>query len=340
MKTVHMLGNGKIEIIDLPEPDPNDDYVVVKIMSSTICGTEYTSYFGKVPLESNSGHEAAGIVWKTDNAKYVRKGDRVSIYPILYYSCHRCPACLAGDWLHCQNFRWPKPNQKYPGNHSQYILIREDICLPIPDDISFEVGALLDDCFGTPYQAIKRLQVNAFDTVLITGVGPIGAAAAMISKFLNAQVIAVDINDMRLEHVLQYGVEHTINPLKDDVLKIVRKLTNNQGVDVALECSGMEEAQIQCLETVKPRGKVAFLGIKSETTKVKVLQHFILKDLTVIGSWAMKPVMHSEIIELIRRGLPADQLITHKFKIEDAASAFKAFFSGEAVKVTINPWDL
>jgi propanol-preferring alcohol dehydrogenase len=339
MKTVHMLGNGNIEIIDLPEPEPYDNFVVVKIMCSSICGTEFTSYFGNDPLPSNSGHEAAGVIWKTDNARYVKKGDRVSIYPIIYYFCHRCPPCLAGDWLHCQNPIWPKPNQKYPGNHSQYILVREDICLPIPDDISFEAGALIDDCFGTPYQAIKHLQVNAFDTVLITGVGPIGAAAVMLSKFLNATVIAVDINDMRLDHVSQYGVEHTINPTNNEVLKTIRKITNNKGIDVALECSGMEQAQIHCLEAVKPRGRIAFLGIKSESTKVRVLQHFILKDLTAIGSWAMKPSMHSEIIELFRRGVPAEKLITHRYKIEDASSAFEAFFSGEAVKVTINPWD-
>ena len=233
---------------------------------------------------------------------------------------------------------WPKPNQKFPGNHSQFILIREDICLPIPDDISFEVGALIDDCLGTPYQAIKRLKVSAFDTVLITGVGPIGAAAAIISKFLNAYVIAADINDLRLEHVLQYGVDYIINPLKEDLLKTVRKLTKNKGIDVAIECSGMDLAQIQCLEALKPRGRVAFLGIKSESTEVNVPQQLILKDLTAIGSWAMNPTMHSEIVELIQRGLPVEQIITHRFKIEDAASAFKTFFNGEAVKVLINPW--
>jgi threonine dehydrogenase-like Zn-dependent dehydrogenase len=127
--------------------------------------------------------------------------------------------------------------------------------------------------------------------------------------------------------------------LEDDVLKTVRKLTNKKGVDVALECSGMEEAQVQCLEAVKPWGRVAFLGIKAETTKFNILQHFILKDITVIGSWAMKPAMHSEIINITRRGLCMEDIITHRFKIEEAASAFETFFGGKGVKVMINPWD-
>lgn len=336
MKSVHMLGKEKVEVFDLPEPEPKDDLVVVKVLSSVICGTEYNAYFGQNKLESNSGHEAAGIVWKTDNAKYVKKGDRVSLYPTMYYFCHRCPACLSGDWYHCQK---PLAHQRYPGNHSQYVLIREDCCLPIPEEISFETGALLDDCLGTPYRAIKRTNVNAFDTVLITGVGPIGAAAAIISKFLNARVIAVDINDIRLEHVQQYGVDYIINSTSDDLRKRLREITKNKGVDVAIECSGMEEAQIQCLDATKSNGRVVFLGIKSEKTTVSVLRHFILKELLVTGSWAMTPVEHSEIIDLIRRGLSVEKLITHRFKIDDAAEAFRTFFSGEGMKVLINPWD-
>jgi len=339
MKTVHMLGKGKIEIIDLPELEPYNNYVVVKIMSSSICGTEYTSYFGDTSIPSNSGHEAAGIIWKTDNAKYVKKGDRVSIYPIIYYPCHNCSSCLKGDWLHCKKRIWPKPNQKFPGNHSQFILVREDICLPLPDNISFDEGALLDDCLGTPFQAIKRLNVNSNDTVLITGAGPIGAAAAIIAKFTNAKVIITDINDFRLEHISKLGADHIINPIKEDLNKAIKTITNNEGVDVALECSGMEEAQIQCLNNMKPRGRVAFLGIKSETTSINIMHHFILKDLTAIGSWAMKPEMHSELIRLIQRGLPANQLITHKFNIKDATSAFEMFFSGRTVKIIINPWE-
>jgi propanol-preferring alcohol dehydrogenase len=339
MKTVHMLGKGRIEVIDLPEPEPYDNYVVVKIESSTICGTDYNSYYGQNPLPSNSGHEAAGTICKTDKPSGVREGERVSIYPILYYSCHNCQPCLKGDWLHCEKPLWPDAKQKYPGNFSQYILVREDICLPLADEVSFDIGALIDDCLGTPYQAIKRLNVNESDTVLITGVGPIGSAALIISKFLNATVIATDVNEKRLERALECGVDHIINTNKESVVKKVRDITSKRGVDVAIECSGIDSAQNQCIKSVKPRGRVAFLGIKSETSRFNVIRDFILKDITVIGSWAMKPSMHYEIMDLLKRGLPAEQLITHKFGLQNAAKAFKTFFEGDGMKVMINPWD-
>lgn len=337
MKTVRMLGNKQAEIIDMPEPEPRDDLVVVKIMSSVICGTEHNAYFGSAPLpiDGGAGHEAAGIVWKTDKAGRVKEGDRVSIYPTIFENCHRCPACQEGKWLHCLH---PKPKRSVMGTHCQYMLVPETICLPIPDELSFDTGAMIDDCIGTPYRAIRRLGVNAGDIVLITGAGPIGAAAAVISKFLNAKVIIVDVNDYRLEQALKNGVDHIFNPTKNDVLAKVREITGNRGADVAVECSGMEAAQIQCLDATGVGGKVAFLGIKAEIIPVKMMQHFILKELTLIGSWASTPPEHFKIVNLIQRGMPADKLITHRYGIDDAPTALRKFFDGEAVKVAINPW--
>jgi len=226
------------------------------------------------------------------------------------------------------------------GTHVQYMLVPEYLCLPIPDDISFAVGAMVDDCIGTPYRAIKRMGVNAGDTVLITGVGPIGAAAVVISKFRNARVIAVEPNEYRLNHVSSLDADYALNPLKDDVLAKVNELTGNKGVDVAIDCSGLDIAQIQCLDAARPGGRVAFLGIRSEQTSVKVLQHLILKELTVIGSWASAPQEHVEIVGLIERGMPVGKLITHRFGINDAETAFQQFFDGKAVKVAMSPFDL
>ncbi len=339
MKSLQMLGLGKTELAETDEPEPVDDLVVVKIMSSMICGTERTAFYAKRALKNvgGAGHEAAGIIFKTDKAQKVKEGDRVSIYPTTFENCHQCPACHEGEWLHCGN---PRPKRSPMGTHTQYMLVPEYLCLPIPDDLSFDTCAMIDDCIGTAYKAIKRLNVTAGDIVLITGTGPIGAAANIICKFFNATTIAVDINDYRLQQIASCGADFTFNADKDRVLENIKEITDNQGADVAIDCSGMDVAQVQCLNAARSFGRVAFLGIKSEQTSIRVLQQFILKELTVIGSWASTPPQHFEIINLIQQGMPVDQLITHRFGMSEAPIAFEKFFAGDAVKVAINPWDL
>ena len=297
MKTVRMLGREQVEVIEIPEPEPKDDMVVVKILSSTLCGTEYHAYHAPDAVDishANAGHEAAGIVWKTDRARRVKEGDRVTIFPSIFKRCGRCPECLSGNWLLCHS---PSPAPPTIGTHSQFVLQDEDLCFPIPEDIPFDTGAMIDDCLGTPYRAIKRLGVGARDTVLVTGVGPIGAAATIITKMLGARIIVADINKLRLEHALQNGADCAVNPQSDDLLTKVREFAGIRGVDVAIDCSGMEQARVQCLDAVRPGGRVAFLGIKSESTTVDVTQHFILKELTAIGSWALAPSEHSEVVK-------------------------------------------
>ncbi len=337
MKAVFIPSKNKIEVRDVPEPEPYDDMVVVKIMATTICGTERGSYEtgNQTGLAGAAGHEAAGIVWKTDKAKYVKPGDHVSVFPTIWEHCGRCPSCLAGHWVFCSS---PKQKRSHSGTHSQYMLVPEDICLSIPDGMPFVVGAMLDDCIGTPYRAIMRSGVQAGDKVLITGVGPIGAAAVVIAKYLKAVVIAVDTNEYRLNHASLLGADFIFNPASDNIKEKIINITGGKGVDVAVDCSGVDIAQVQCLDFTRQGGKVAFVGIKSKNTTINVHDHFIHKELTAIGSWASTPQAHFEIIRLIQNGMPIDKIITHQYGIDDAATAFKIFFDGKALKVAIDPW--
>jgi len=331
----------KSEVIEVPDPEPKDDLVVVKVVSSVICGTEHHSYFSEAPIPVNggSGHEVAGIVWKTDRVNSIKEGDRVSIFSSYFggfESCGRCPACADGDWLHCSQ---KTPNRVQMGSHTQYILVPEAVCMPISDDVPFDVGAMIDDCIGTPFRAIKRLGIEAGDTVLITGAGPIGAAAAIISKFRNAKVVVADVNDYRLQRAKENGADHTFNPEKDDVLAEIKELTGGSGADAAIECSGMAPAQTLCLDAAKARGGAAFLGIKNPTVSVNMSLHFVLKELTLIGSWACSAHEHHEIVNCILQGMPIHRIITHRFGMDDAPEALNTFFDGRGVKIAIRPWE-
>ena len=348
MKIVEMLGDRRVEVVDAAEPTPRDELVVVKVMASTICGTEARSYQidgGREAGHRNSGHEAAGIVWKTAPGARIAEGARVAIHPDLAQSCGRCVNCYRGVWLLCLN---PRPTfNDWHGAHAQFILRAESHCLVLPDDISFEIGATLVDCVGTPYRGIRRLGVDAFDTVLITGLGPLGAAASILCRALGARVIATEVSEFRLGRASDFGVDHAINPQREDALARIMQLTDQRGVDVAMDFTGLTEPQLLCLDAARSGGSVGFLGLKYDETPdgpvprptpVTVAGHLLPKELTLIGSWSVSPDQYLELIELVRGGLPVERLITHRYAIDDAADAFDTAFSAQGVKVVIDPW--
>ncbi|HJN52665.1 MAG: zinc-binding dehydrogenase [Pseudomonadales bacterium] len=326
MKAVRMLGNEQVSVVDIPDPQAEGNQVSVKIMSSALCGSERHVYYGSNELPGNAGHEAAGTVHDAGTSKLVSKGDRVALHASA--ACGRCRECWAGNWVRCQN---PGRTGRTIGNHSQFVQIRDDLCLPLPDDISFDTGALLGDVMGTPFRAIKRLRIKGFDRVLIMGQGPIGLAATMLCKFLNADVTTADVNEYRLQQSLRCGADRVHAPTSPELSSLAP--------DVALDCSGNPDAQTLCLDTVKPGGRVALIGVSTDGPRINTTKHFILKELEVIGSWYSTPVDHLELIDLVRRGLSPEMMITHRFGIDEAPKAFTLFFNGEAAKVMLTPWE-
>ena len=339
MKTVQMLGNQQVRVIDVPEPEPKDERVVVKIMSSALCGSERHTYHGPNTVDGpryNGGHEGTGIVCKVDRSSVVREGDRVALYAGT--PCGQCRYCLAGHWVLCE--RRDSAPQRFPGNHSQYVAVGDRACLPLADDVSFEIGSLLGDVLGTPFRAIKRLKVTAFDTVLITGQGPIGLSALLLCKFLNAFVIVLDINEYRLNHARKCGADVCVNPAEEtDVLARLQEAAGAEGIDVALDCSANPDAQTLCLDALRRGGRMAFIGVTDQGPRINTIEHFTKKELELIGTWYSRPGDHRELEALVRRGLQASELITHSFGIEAAPEAFDTFFGGAAMKVMLDPWD-
>ena len=340
MRTVHMLGNRGIEVIDVPEPEPKDDQVVVRIVASGICGTERHAYNGEGRDETsgyNSGHEATGVVCKVDKSSRVREGDRVAVHATGY--CGKCRYCLSGDWVMCDQRRGGR-GERFPGTHSQYVLTYDQACLPMSDDIPYETGVLFGDTLGVTYHAIKRLKVTGFETVLITGQGPIGLSATMLCRFLNAFVIALDVDQYRLTHAEMCGADVCANPdAESDVLERLQEIAGPRGIDVALDCSGNPVAQTLCLDALRKGGRMAFVGVTQGGPAINTSKHFISKELELIGSWYARPVELPELEALYRRGLPADDLITHRFGIEESQTAFDTLFGGgSAAKTIIDPW--
>ena len=349
MKIVEMYGDSRVGVVEAPEPDVRDNWVVVKVLASTICGTEARSYhYGGRSFNShfyNSGHEAAGIVWKAGPQAKIAEGTRVAVIAHMGEQCGQCWFCHQGLWLLCTN--QTEGGEEYLGTHSQFISRPDSHCLPMPDRVPFEIGSILVDAVGTPYRAIRRLGVNGFDTVLITGLGPLGASAAIICEKLGARVIASEPAAFRRSLAGEFGVDVAIDPVSEDALEQVMELTDGRGVDVALDFTGYADPQMLCLDAAKVGGAVGLIGLKYDETPegpvprptpVTVAGHLLPKELTLIGSWSVAPHEMLELFELVQQGLPVEKLITHRFAIDDSQEAYETAFNQRGCKVIIDPW--
>jgi 2-desacetyl-2-hydroxyethyl bacteriochlorophyllide A dehydrogenase len=336
VRSVAVLGGGRVEVTDRPEPVPGPGQVVVRVMASALCGSERHGYEGAaraVPAGAtagNGGHEAAGVVEAAGERSAVAPGDRVLVFSAGH--CGRCRYCRQGRWILCQH----KPAGG-TGTHAELIVVGEDRCIPIPADLPFEDAALLADAFGTPYHALRRLRVAPADTVLVVGQGPVGMAAAILAGLAGAAVVVADVDERRLRRASTLGAVVTVNPRHGDVGEAVRSVAGPDGAEVALECSASPAGAAACLAAVAPGGRIAFIGLNREVA-IDVTPQLILRDLTVIGSWYSDPADVTALIRLCGRGLEPGRLITHRFGIEDAPLAFTTFFAGgDAAKVMLEP---
>ena len=259
--------------------------------------------------------------------------DRVAIYSV--HSCGVCGHCHRGDWTLCNDAR--HIGAHFDGGFAEYVAAAERNCFILPDDLSYEQGALVGDCVGTQNRALKRLGVNGRHTVALFGLGPVGLGMLLLLKRLNCTVLAVEISQYRKNMGRELGTDMVIDPNADDPINMINEHTDGQGADVAIDCAGTEITENLALDCVKKGGKVGFVG-QNRQASLKPSAQFIRKELTVIGSLYYSPAEYEEILSLIRGGLGVEKVLTHNYDLEDAQEAFSVFAKGESGKVNLVPY--
>jgi propanol-preferring alcohol dehydrogenase len=341
MRAVLLPGNKQVEVVDRPDPSPGPGEVVIRTRASCICRSDMSIYHGN-PIVGGEGagsvvpgHEPAGdVVALGAGVTNVREGDRVAVY--LAIGCGHCEYCLQGLQMLCPD--WKCVGFDVDGGDADYLVVPAINCLPLPESISYEAGALLTDMLGTQYSTQKRLGVSGSDTVAVFGLGPMGLAGVLVAKARGARVIAVDLLDDRLALAAELGAAETVNSGGLDPVEALRDLTGGRGVDVAVDCSGAPPAQNAALDSARKLGAVAFVGESRETT-INPSDQMIRKLLTVIGGWYFKLSEFPEIARFaVEHDLPLEKLVTHRFGIEDAADAFRMFDDRETEKAVF-VWD-
>lgn len=337
MKAVLLPGGRQVEVVDRPDPEPGVGEVLVRVRASALCRSDMSLYDG-TPIVGGEGagtgsvipgHESAGeVVALGPLAGGVAVGDRVAIY--LAVGEGRCEWCRRGYRMLCP--AWKCVGFDIDGGDAEYVVVPAENCLPIPDEMSFEVAALSTDMVGTQYSTQARIGVSGKDTVAIFGLGPMGAAGILVAKARGARVVAVDVLKARLDLAARLGADVVVDSSSQDAVTALRAATRGDGVDVAIDCSGNPAAQNAALDATRRLGSVAFVG-ESRSTTINPSDQFIRKLLTVIGGWYFATWEYAAITRFIlEHDLPVDQLVTHRFPLTDAPTAFRMFNARETEK--------
>jgi len=331
MLGLRFTGQRSLYLREFADPEPKGSEVVLRVKASAICGTD-REVWEEEGQQVIAGHEVAGQVVAVDTPSWIKAGDRVAVN--CHITCGHCEHCMNGDLYFCPELTVIGFDRH--GGNAEYLLIPESSCMPLPDDLCYEAGALMVDMLGTSYRNVKRLRPLPGDTVGIFGAGPIGLAALLVSKLYGTKVISIDLKEYRLKMAKRLGADHVINPREVDVLEAVKELTNGRGMDGALECVGSEVTTQQALNGVRRRGKVALVGV-SHKVRVNPWAQFIQRELTMFGSRNFNLREYNEMVALVQRGLPIEEIITHRFPLQEGKRAFEVFGSGQCGKVILNP---
>ena len=306
MKAAVYHGPRNIKIENVPEPELKRRRMLVKFKAGSICGTDMHFYRGEWKLKKGRilGHDACGVREDT--------GERVVMVPVV--NCGHCYFCQRGYPALCLHAKLYGLTRD--GFFAESMAMIPRSLIPVPEGISDEEAAIIEPV-ALALRVLNHLQPNLGDWVTVLGQGPIGLLMTQIALMKGCRVIAVDLEDYRLELAKKYGADAVINAKKEDVPKTVHKLTK-MGSDFVIEAAGTTKTVEQTPFLVRKAGKVALVG------EYEGYLNLGEADEAQFFTIYLSPVEYPSAIELIARKLvDVKGLITHKFKLEEFEKALQ-----------------
>lgn len=329
MKKVAIVGERQAEVIESSIPQREADEVLVKIHVAPMC-TEYKAFVDGQKQDC-LGHEAVGEVVEAPEGSIYKPGDRVVCMPLS--GCGECDYCLSGNYIHCLE------NPMRDGTMAQYVVKKQVSLRKIPDHLSYEQAGLACCALGASFGAVRKLGITAHDTVLITGLGPVGLGAVVNAKFYGAKVIAVESNPYRVEVARKMEVDGIVDPRDADAVDQIRAMTDGLGPNYAIDCSGVPAAHRTCIDAVRRLGKVAFVGECHVETPIVVSRDLIRKGIHLIGSWHYNLNDFPHLVKVIEKSPYIEHLVSHKFPMSQIQEAFETSASQQCAKILLKPWE-
>ena len=361
MKAAVFVDKGRIELADKPIPDVGPNDALVRITTTTICGTDVHILKGEYPVAKGLtvGHEPVGVIEKLGSAvQGYTEGQRViagAICPNFnsYAAQDGAPSqdgsyLIAQGLCGCHGYKatagWRFGNL-IDGTQAEYVLVPDAQAnlAPIPDGLTDEQVLMCPDIMSTGFKGAENANIRIGDTVVVFAQGPIGLCATAGARLLGATtIIAVDGNDHRLGIAKKMGADVTLNFRNVDVVDEVMKLTGGKGADSSIEALGTQATFAQAMKVLRPGGTLSSLGVYSEDLTIPLAQfaaglgdHTIRTALCPGGKERMRRLMNVLASNRLDLGL----LVTHQYKLDDIVAAYDLFAHQRdgVLKVAITP---
>ena len=348
MKALTFVSAGKISLVEKPIPHPKGGEALIKITTTTICGTDVHILKGEYPVQSGLtiGHEPVGVIAALgDGVNGYQIGQRVIAGAIT--PCGQCFSCLDNHRSQCGG----KPmggwrfGNTIDGAQAEYLIVPDAMAnlALIPDHLTDEQVLMCPDIMSTGFSGAENGNIQIGDVLVVFAQGPIGLCAAAGAKLKGAsKIIVVDSLENRLKMSQQIGADVILNYKDRNPIEAIMELTHNRGVDVAIEALGTQETFENCLRVLKPGGILSSLGVYSKGLNVPLDaldaglgDHKIVTTLCPGGKERMRRLMN-----VVASGrVDLSKMVTHRFKLDKILDAYDLFASQRdgVLKVAITP---
>ncbi len=354
MKAAVFVEPGRIVLQDKPIPDVGHQDALIRVSTTTICGTDVHILRGEYPVERGLtiGHEPVGVIEKLGSGvRGYREGQRViagAITPSGWSS-----ACLCGvlsqdgagtrhGWKAIGGWKF---GNTIDGCQAEFVLVPDAMVnlAAVPDGLTDEQVLMCPDIMSTGFSGAERAGVSMGDTVVVFAQGPIGLCATAGAKLSGAAlVIGVDRLAGRLAVSRQLGADQVIDASKVDPVEEIMRITDGRGVDVAIEALGTQQTFEACLHVLRPGGTLSSLGVYSSDLRIPLASFAAgLGDYKIVTTLCPggKERMRRLMAMIAGRRIDLGAMVTHRFKLDDIEAAYELFArQGDGVlKVAITP---
>jgi L-iditol 2-dehydrogenase len=343
MKALLLSAYKQLDLVEMPAPRPAADELLIRIRACGICGSDVHGYDGSTgrripPIVM--GHEAAGVIEAVGGeVSEFHAGERVTFDSTVY--CGRCFYCLRGQVNLCDNrevIGVSTPAFRRMGAFAEYVTVPARIAYALPENMSYSHAALIE-AVSVAVHGVSLTPITLEDTVVVVGAGMIGLLALQAARRAGAgRVIAVDVDDTRLELARNLGATLTFNSRNADVVSQIMEQTMGRGADVALECVGSTIPVKLALDCVRKGGAVTLIGNVSPTVELG-LQSAVTRQIRLQGSCASAGEYPACISMVSRGAIRVDPLLSAVAPLEDGASWFHRLYEREPglLKVVLEP---